>query len=67
MKDMNYPIDIIWLDESFNVVHMEKVVKPDTYPNTFKPLKKSMYVLELRSGSIDRLNINLGDYINIKK
>ncbi|MGE0243872.1 MAG: DUF192 domain-containing protein, partial [Nitrososphaeraceae archaeon] len=28
MKDMKFPIDIIWLDESFSIVHIEQELQP---------------------------------------
>src|SRR3989344_4303524 len=35
MKDMLFPIDIIWIDENFTIVHLEKNISPDTYPKIF--------------------------------
>lgn len=61
MKDMSFPIDIIWFDESLKVVHIEKDVKPETYPKVFTPESNSEYVLEVSSGQVDILNIKIGD------
>ncbi len=61
MKDMSFPIDIIWFDESLKVVHIEKNVKPETYPKVFTPESNSEYVLEVSSGQVDILNIKIGD------
>lgn len=68
MKDMNYPIDIIWLDSAKTVVHMEKNVQPSTYNKAkpaeskqFKPTKAARYVIELASGTIERTGITIGD------
>jgi uncharacterized protein len=68
MKDMNYPIDIVWLDNAKNVVHLEKDVQPSTYNNAepaksklFKPDKVARYVIELASGTIERTGIVVGD------
>lgn len=47
MKDMNFPIDIVWLNERFEVVGIEKNVSPDTYPQTFTPSTPVKYVLEV--------------------
>ena len=51
MKDMNYAIDIIWFDENFKIVGIEKNLAPKTYPNVFYPNKTSQYVLEIGAGN----------------
>ncbi|MFA6341035.1 MAG: DUF192 domain-containing protein, partial [Candidatus Paceibacterota bacterium] len=35
MKDMLFPIDIIWADADLNVVGIEKDALPSTYPEVF--------------------------------
>lgn len=52
MKGMNYPLDIFWLDESFDLVHEERNVSPDTYPTVFGDDIKARYVLETAVGTI---------------
>ncbi|MDQ2932930.1 MAG: DUF192 domain-containing protein, partial [bacterium] len=47
MKDMNFPIDIVWIDSSKRVVGVTENVSPDSYPQTFLPPQKVQYVLEL--------------------
>jgi uncharacterized membrane protein (UPF0127 family) len=62
MKDMNYPIDIVWLDSDKNVIYVVKDAQPSSYPNTiFKSDKNARYVIELASGTIERTGISLGD------
>ena len=53
MKDMNYNIDILWLDGDYNVVHRENNVSPDTFPESFRSPEPSQYVLETVPGKID--------------
>ena len=55
MKDMNFPIDIVWLDENFGIIGVEKSVSPDTYPQVFYPPRAVKYVLELNAGESDVL------------
>lgn len=50
MKSMNYPIDIIWLDENKKVIDITTDVSPDTYPQKFTSSKPARYVLELSAG-----------------
>jgi uncharacterized membrane protein (UPF0127 family) len=62
MKDMNYPIDIVWLDSGHKVVHMVKNAQPSSYPDTiFQPERPARYVIELVSGTIERTGISIGD------
>ncbi|MDP3764266.1 MAG: DUF192 domain-containing protein [bacterium] len=60
MRDMNFPIDIIWLDSDFRVVDLAEDVKPETYPNYFVPTKKALYVLETSAGWSKKNNIKTG-------
>lgn len=62
MKDMNYPIDIIWLAGDKRVVHIEENVAPDTYPEqSFKPASVARYVLEVNAGVSSQEGIKVGD------
>lgn len=61
MKDMNYPIDIVWLDENRNILYLVKNAQPSSYPKKFGPDKHSHYVIELPSGTIDKTGITVGD------
>ncbi|HEY0908385.1 MAG TPA: DUF192 domain-containing protein [Candidatus Paceibacterota bacterium] len=61
MKDMNYSIDIVWLDANMKVIHIEKDVAPETYPTVFYPEGAALYVLEFSAGTADRIGLKLGD------
>jgi uncharacterized protein len=64
MKNMHFPIDIIWLDENFSIVHIENELKPCTmafYCPSYKPLKESLYVLETIAGFANNHHLNIGD------
>jgi hypothetical protein len=67
MKDMNFPLDIIWIGEDFRVVHIEKNLAPDTYPAVYYPGTPSKYVLEIYAGESDKNNIKIGDLAQISK
>jgi hypothetical protein len=68
MKEMEFPIDIIWMDESGKIIYIEKSLSPNTYPNTFGPSEPALYVLETNSGWANKNGINVGDkaIINFK-
>lgn len=61
MKDMNYPIDIVWLDQFKKIIYIEKNISPDTYPQVFIPTTEDMYVVEVNAGFLDTHNIKIGD------
>ncbi len=61
MKDMKFPIDIVWLDETLRVVDIKRKIHPDSYPTSFVPTEKAKYVLEVNAGFIDKNFIKLGD------
>jgi uncharacterized membrane protein (UPF0127 family) len=61
MKDMNFPIDIIWLDKDKKVIKIESSISPETYPKVFSPSSLSLYVLETNSGFAQKSKIKIGD------
>jgi uncharacterized membrane protein (UPF0127 family) len=61
MKDMRFPIDIVWLDNNKRVIHVAPKVSPTTYPENFCPDSPSMYVLELKAGMLSQLELTEGD------
>jgi len=65
MKDMEMSIDVIWLDSSGKVVHIEEGMTPETYPKIFFPAARSRYVIELPAGKVEESGVRLGDVIPI--
>ncbi len=66
MKDMKFPIDIMWMDKDFKVVSLKENVSPDTYPTVFQPEKPVLYVLETNTGFIKENGITIGSKLNIE-
>jgi uncharacterized membrane protein (UPF0127 family) len=69
MKDMKFPIDIIWLDSNGKAVHIEENLEPcplapicPTYP----PSADSQYVLETVAGFTQRHNVSVGTDIDFE-
>lgn len=60
MQNMNFPLDIIWIDASKKVVGMNSNLSPDTYPSVFLPPSDISYVLEINSGSAKNFGIATG-------
>lgn len=63
MKDMNYSIDIIWVNDKNKIVHIAKEASPDSYPTSFTPDAPALYVIETASGFVDKNNIKIGDEV----
>jgi uncharacterized membrane protein (UPF0127 family) len=61
MKNMHFPLDIIWVDEGKRVVHLEENVPPESYPKQFCPDKRALYVVELNAGQAKVAGIKVGD------
>ncbi len=66
MKDMNYSLDIIWLDSDGMVVYKELHVSPDTYPTVFRPEIPALYVIEAVSGFAEENAIEVGTSIDLQ-
>lgn len=67
MKEMNFPIDIIWMSGDV-VVNIEKNVNPQIGASedeltVYSPPEDADKVLEVRAGKTDRLGIKTGDVI----
>lgn len=60
MKDMRFPIDIVWIDESFRVVAITPSVSPDTFPDVFYPPTPIQFVLEINAGESESLGFSPG-------
>jgi uncharacterized membrane protein (UPF0127 family) len=60
MKDMNYPIDVLWLSGDRTVVHIREGFLPASYPEVEHPASSVRYVLELPAGSVRASGIKIG-------
>jgi uncharacterized membrane protein (UPF0127 family) len=67
MKDMHFPIDMIWISSAHKAVVVEEDVLPSSYPRTQYVNPKNepaLYVLEMQAHASTRLNINPGTPID---
>jgi len=60
MKDMQIPLDIIWIDTQGTIVDRALSVSPDTYPKTFTPQALAQYVLEVPANTADANGFTIG-------
>ena len=61
MKDMNFPIDIIWIGDDKRVVSVTPNATPESYPETFMPAAPVRYVLEVPAGFSEKNNVRPGE------
>lgn len=64
MKNMKFPIDVIWLDKDRRIVTIKKDMEPSSYPKIFYPDTTSRYVIELKKGSADKLKVQVGSTLD---
>ena len=63
MKDMNFPIDIIWIDENLQIIDIKTQVLQKSYSEIFYPAQKALYVIEVNAGFSELNNIKIGDKV----
>jgi uncharacterized membrane protein (UPF0127 family) len=66
MKDMHFNIDILWLDEAGKIVFIKTDASPSSYPEVFRAPKPSRYVIELPTGTVERLALKINNIINLR-
>jgi len=66
MKDMQFPLDIIWLDQNFKIIHIERGLLPSTYPEVFFPGSPTKYVIEVNAGFANANSLSVGQTMQIK-
>jgi uncharacterized membrane protein (UPF0127 family) len=76
MKDMKFDLDMIWLDENFKIVHIEKNALASSYDKNNPSLSKifsnnesgnlAKYVLEINSGLTNKMNLKIGDSLILR-
>ena len=62
MMNMSFPIDIIWINSSRQVVSIQKNAQPCTLTScpTYKPSEPAMFVLEVNAGFCGKHDIKVG-------
>ncbi len=61
MKEMNFPIDIIWINSQKEIVEITENIYPETYPEIFSPSTAVKYVIEVNAGWCEEHKIKKGD------
>jgi len=66
MMNVNFNLDIIWINSNGIVVHMERDL-PSCYMNcpSYAPREAASYVLEINSGVANELDLLVGSFVDI--
>jgi uncharacterized membrane protein (UPF0127 family) len=66
MKEMNFPLDIIWINADNFVADVSEGLSPSSYPRIFSPKTDIKYALEVQSGFVQRNSIKIGDKVTTR-
>lgn len=65
MKDMHFPIDVIWISENKRVIGVTKQLTPESFPRVYEPSEPALYAVETEVGLADSFGIRRGDPIEL--
>ncbi len=67
MKNTFISLDIIWIDKNNNVVFISENNQPCKWYNcpSIKPTTDAKYVLEVNSGIVKKIDLKVGDELNL--
>lgn len=69
MKNMQIPIDVIWLNSQYKVVDIKQNAQPchTEKCEVFMSSTSAQYVLELNGGWVTRYGLSFGDCVTVEK
>jgi poly-gamma-glutamate capsule biosynthesis protein CapA/YwtB (metallophosphatase superfamily)/uncharacterized membrane protein (UPF0127 family) len=66
MKDMNFPIDVLWVTNGLKVSDIVENMLPSSYPNIYTSHVPTKYVLEVPAGTVKEYGITVGQSTILK-
>ena len=60
MKDMQFPIDILWISPNRRVIGVAESLTPSSFPAVYYPPQEISFALELPAGLTKRKSIREG-------
>ena len=67
MKDMHYPLDLVWITSDLVVAGITTNATPESYPSVFYPPLPVQYVLELNAYEAPSLGLYTGAQLQLKR
>ena len=65
MKDMLFPLDIIWISPRGQVADITENAQPDSYPRHFQSRTPAEFAVEVPSGFGRQHHIGIGDRVSL--
>lgn len=67
MKNMNFPLDLIWIDSNYQIAMVSRDVPPCKTENCplYSPENEIKFVLEVNSGFFEKNNLKIGQKISV--
>lgn len=65
MKDMKFPIDVVWIGENNQIVDITKHLTPQSYPRVYEPKVPALYALEVDVLFVETYGIAVGNDVTI--
>ena len=63
MKDMVFPLDIIWISSDLQVVDITEDAEPESYPHLFHSQEPAQFAVEVPAGFVKQHHISIGDRV----
>jgi len=60
MKNMNFPLDLVWINSDRKIIGVSTNISPNTYPKSFAPPGKIQFVLEVNAGYAEKFGLITG-------
>lgn len=67
MKDMLFPISVVWISEDLVVVDITRELLPSSYPKVYEPASPAKYALETEAFFPQTRGIKVGDTVVLPK
>jgi hypothetical protein len=64
MKDMNFSLDIIWLNTLKRIEYIQTDASPKSYPQQYCPHQPARYVIELNAGTAQSVGLHNGQLLH---
>jgi uncharacterized membrane protein (UPF0127 family) len=64
MKDMHFPLDIVWLNSQDTVVKLAENLSPESYPQQYCA-DNTLFVIEVSGGTAKNINATVGSHIEL--
>ena len=63
MKEMNFPLDMVWIDENLKVIGITVNATPESFPEVFQSITPVQYVLEINAYGAESNGIIIGEEV----